>query len=371
MKNLLHILSTGLLIITTVFAGKPAADPAMSAQEQKAIVDLRGQWKFEIGDDEKYADPKFNDSKWEDIFVPDVWEDEGYPGYDGFGWYRKHFTMPATSHAKNLNFNGGFIDDVCAIYINGHLIGGKGKFPPGYETAYDQEEIFPIPETYLKMNGDNVVAIRVYDGYNYGGITRGKIGIYYQEDELNFAQRLPALWKFQTGDDEEWSSVSYNDSKWNTIVVPSDWEYQGYARYDGFAWYRVTFSVPSSLQNEKLFLILGKIDDVDETYFNGTRIGNTGHIGGYRWRENIQDEYQQIRAYRIPAALVKFDQQNLIAVRVYDHMGYGGIWEGPIGIVGEREYKEMYRNIQNQKRIEQRGKTTLQKILEEIFNDRN
>lgn len=336
-------------------------------QEQKPVVDLRGTWKFEIGDSLKYADPKFDDSKWDDIFVPESWENEGYPGYDGFAWYRKKFTVPLSAKGKRLHFNGGFIDDACTIYINGHVIGGKGKFPPRFETAYDQEEDFVLPQEYLNFNKENIVAIRIYDDYKFGGITRGKPGIFVHTDELQTLLQLPDLWKFKTGDDEQWSNPSFDDRKWQDLIVPTPWDYQGYGEYDGFGWYRVSFTVPSSLRNEKLYVVLGKIDDVDEAYFNGVKIGNTGRIGGSRWKENISEEYQVIRIYRIPSSAVAYDQKNVIALRVFDKMKFGGICEGPIGIISESEYK---RNPLDKQKFEfQRQRTTFERILDQIFND--
>ena len=55
--------------------------PVSAADDWKSVLDLRGKWKFELGDKEEYASPGFDDSKWEEIFVPAKWEDEGYAGY--------------------------------------------------------------------------------------------------------------------------------------------------------------------------------------------------------------------------------------------------------------------------------------------------
>lgn len=335
-------------------------------QEQRPIVDLRGTWKFEIGDSMKFADPNFNDSKWDNIFVPEVWENEGYPGYDGFAWYRKKFVLPLSAKGKKLHFNAGFIDDACSIYINGRLIGGKGFFPPRFETAYDQEEDFVLPPEYVKFNQENVVAIRVYDDYKFGGITRGKIGVFSHADDIETVVALPDLWKFKTGDEEQWSSPSFDDRKWSDLIVPTPWDYQGYGEYDGFGWYRVSFTIPSSLHNEKLFIFLGKIDDVDETYFNGLKIGNTGRIGGSRWKERISEEYQIVRVYRIPETAIKYNQKNTLALRVYDKMKFGGICEGPVGIVTEKEYRNWLRQ---QPRSGSEFKNNFEKLLDKIFDE--
>jgi hypothetical protein len=344
---------TFLLLITVLTQAQPI--------NTKQIVDLRGKWKFELGDDKKYIDPKFDDSKWEEIFVPEAWENEGYPGYDGYAWYRKKFDIPASAQGKSLYFHGGYIDDACIIYINGYRIGGKGFFPPNFETAYDQEEIFLIPNEFLNFKRDNVVSIKVYDDFRYGGITRGKIGVFEHNDDTKFIVHFPELWKFKIGDNEQWSNPDFDDSKWQQIIAQTLWDYQGFEEYDGFAWYRVQFDVPQNVQNEKLFVFLGKIDDIDEAYLNGVRIGNTGSIGGTRWKDKIQEEYQEVRIYRIPSSVVKFNQKNVLAVRVYDKMKFGGFNEGPIGIISEKEYRKW-------KKWENRdGENTFENFLDNIF----
>lgn len=336
------------------------------AQEERQIVDLRGKWKFEIGDQKKYADPKYNDSKWEEIFVPEAWENEGYPGYDGYAWYRKKFLLPSSARQKNLFFHGGYIDDVSRVYINGHLIGGRGLFPPQFETAYDNEVKLMIPKEFLNFDQENVVAIRVYDDFRFGGITRGKVGVFEHADEMRFAVKFPDRWKFKTGDDEQWSSPAADDGNWEQLIVPLPWDFQNFEEYDGFAWYRVSFDVPARLQNEKLFVVLGKIDDVDEAFINGVKVGNTGKIGGRRWVDNIREEYRQLRVYRIPPSIIQFNQKNVLAVRVYDKMKYGGICEGPVGIITETEYRRL--NLEDAAPY-QDGRSKFEKFLEKIFNE--
>jgi sialate O-acetylesterase len=65
----------------------------------------------------------------------------------------------------------------------------------------------------------------------------------------------------------------YNDDDWSEIKVPARWEDEGYRGYDGFAWYRKKVRVPSVFKNRNVYLELGYIDDVDEVYFNGEKIG--------------------------------------------------------------------------------------------------
>ena len=87
-------------------------------------------------------------------------------------------------------------------------------------------------------------------------------------------------WKFKTGDSSAWSSPTFNDASWAPIEVGKPWEAQGYDNYDGFAWYRLHIVIPSSIKEksflkEKLRFDMGKIDDGDEVFLNGSLIGET------------------------------------------------------------------------------------------------
>ncbi len=332
----------------------------------KQIVDLRGNWKFEIGDDKKYADPNFNDKKWGEIFVPADWENEGYPGYDGYAWYRKTFTIPSTAQNKNIYAHLGYVDDVCAVYVNGNLIGEGGSFPPDYETAYEQEQQFLIPQKFLRFNQENIIAVRVYDFHVNGGIVKGKIGIFEHPDEMQFVVRLPDQWLFKTGDHEEWKKPNFDDSKWQELIVPAKWDFQGYKKYDGFGWYRVTFTIPENIQKEDLVMMLGKIDDIDEAYLNGEKIGYTGRIRSDGTTGKIREEYREIRAYDIPSSAIKFGGKNVLTVRVFDNMDIGGIYEGPIGVTTEKEYRKWDRN-QRWKNNENENK--FDNFLKKMFNE--
>jgi alpha-galactosidase len=142
-------------------------------------------------------------------------------------------------------------------------------------------------------------------------------------------------WKFKTGDSAGWASKNFNDSSWAPIEVGRAWESQGYDNYDGFAWYRLHTIIPSSIKErsflkEKLKFDLGKIDDGDEFYFNGYLIGrNAGKTADIK-----QGQYDLQRSYTLPLndPRILWDKENILAVRVYDHGGDGGMWDGKYGI---------------------------------------
>ncbi len=112
----------------------------------------------------------------------------------------------------------------------------------------------------------------------------------------------------------------------------------------GWHGYRLHFQIPAELEGKTLIALLGKIDDLDETYINGEEIGRTGRIRSNPWRSPHTNEYKEFREYTVPAGLLKAGRDNVIAIRVYDAGGEGGIYEGQIGIITRERYKEWKRN---------------------------
>jgi cephalosporin-C deacetylase len=138
-------------------------------------------------------------------------------------------------------------------------------------------------------------------------------------------------WRMKTGDNPAWAGADFDDSTWDTINVGVNWERAGYTDYNGYAWYRITIPIPENFKQSKpsgfLSLLLGYIDDVDVTYFNGEKIGSTGTMP-----PEYTTAYAILRKYRIPINLVRWDKANVIAVRIYDGDGDGGIYDGPLVI---------------------------------------
>ena len=235
----------------------------------------------------------------------------------------------------------GIIDDADESYLNGHLIGFAGSFPPNYSTAaFSQREYF-IPSEFLNFNGENVIAIRVYDGYGFGGIKNGRVELCQEISGLIFKVNLSGLWKFNPGDNPDWKDPKFNDKNWNKITAPAVWQTQGYKDLLGFAWYRKEFKLDKKYKNERLILIAGVIDDIDETYLNGHLIGRTGTIYDDPSKIRINStDHVTLRAYYIPNNVLSENGKNLIAIRVYDGLTYGGIKTGPVGIVTRDQYLE-------------------------------
>jgi hypothetical protein len=135
-------------------------------------------------------------------------------------------------------------------------------------------------------------------------------------------------WKFAVGDSAQWSSPTFNDQNWQNIDVAHSWEPQGHPNYDGFGWYRIHVVIPSSLKEkaylkDSLRLNLASVDDNDEVYLNGKLIAKYGGRSG-----TIKDGNYGPRTYNIPASdpAILWDKENVLAIRIYDTGGDGGIY---------------------------------------------
>jgi hypothetical protein len=113
-------------------------------------------------------------------------------------------------------------------------------------------------------------------------------------------------------------TADFNDAGWQVVQAPRDMDSYGgtWTKADGEAVFRKTIEVPVALVGQDLKLSLGAIDDFDDTYFNGVRVGGIG-------KENSAAHGVK-REYTIPANLVKAGK-NVIAVRVWDRFGGGGL----------------------------------------------
>lgn len=152
-----------------------------------------------------------------------------------------------------------------------------------------------------------------------------------QAQEFERVVDLTGNWKFSIGDDLSWADPAYDDSHWEWIQVPSNWENQGFYGYDGYAWYRLKVTLPDNVRDATLYLDLGYIDDIDQTFINGIMIGQSGsYPPGY------ETAHRAHRVYRIPHNLKTPNGVMIIAVRVFDEGGEGGFTHGDIGILVDR-----------------------------------
>jgi len=125
---------------------------------------------------------------------------------------------------------------------------------------------------------------------------------------------------------EGWHLPDHDDSKWRINKhLEHPWEVYHVKQYDGYAWYRIRFTIPKELEGEPLRASLGRIDDSDETYLNGALVGKTGSPPP---AENDPKSKSVYRSYQLPPEHIRFGAQNIIAIRVHDAGGSGGMVRG-------------------------------------------
>jgi sialate O-acetylesterase len=110
----------------------------------------------------------------------------------------------------------------------------------------------------------------------------------------------------------KWKEFLFDESSWPKMNVPGLWEQQALGDLDGIVWLRKTFNVSANEVNKEGVLELAMIDDSDETFVNGKKIGET------------KSKWNARRSYPVPAGLIK-EGRNVVAVRVEDTGGGGGI----------------------------------------------
>ncbi len=317
---------------------------ALQGQKYKSLMNMEEQWKFSLGNRPEWSSPTFNHSDWDEVYVPSPWEAQGFNGYDGFAWYRKFITISANHQKESLVLELGYIDDVDEVFFNGERIGGSGQFPPNFATAYTARRMYPIPEKLIHYNRGNLIAVKVYDQQLEGGIVRGDVRLLAEINPLKTFLDLQGEWNFRTGDNMDWRYYTGSEEGWRKIYVPGAWENQGYKGYDGYAWYQKTFVANDNFKLDRVVLLVGKIDDLDEVFVNGIKIGQTGFMEPERQQQHYAEAYKQLRAYLVPEGLIKLSKTNTIQVRVSDFYQEGGIVEGPIGFIKQRDYIAYWRN---------------------------
>ena len=147
--------------------------------------------------------------------------------------------------------------------------------------------------------------------------------------------------RFHVGDDPAWSKPAFDDSGWQFLALDKDWNKQGIKNSNGYGWYRLHVVIPSSLkqgETDMVLLDLGPIDDADETWFNGTLVGKTGSHPGDP--EGYGSDWETPRHYAVERKLVKWDKENVIAVRVYNGGDPGGFFQRP-AYIGKPEMQDL------------------------------
>lgn len=193
MKNVF----TTLLLALALFSSTDNKLMAFSAKREVKVPSSRDkiifnrEWKFISEDVEGAQSPAFSDNGWNNVNLPHsfsmpyfMWKSF----YNGYGWYRKSFEVPASWSGKtvSIEFEGSFIET--EVYVNGTYV---GKHVGGYTGFY-----FDIT-SHLKT-GSNLIAVRVNNLWKADVAPRAGdhhfSGGIYRDVYLNVSDKLHVDW---------------------------------------------------------------------------------------------------------------------------------------------------------------------------------
>src|SRR5271157_3057905 len=107
----LAILCAAATPLSAQSPSNPAAEPATVSANNAAparihgAMSLDGPWRFQTGDDPRWADPGFDDSAWPTVTLSQPLTDAGIEPYSGYAWYRLRLQPAQISQFSNLPGN--------------------------------------------------------------------------------------------------------------------------------------------------------------------------------------------------------------------------------------------------------------------------
>ena len=120
-------------------------------------------------------------------------------------------------------------------------------------------------------------------------------------------------WKFQAGDDPQWSKTEYNDNRWQPINPALKLYRLPSVKAAGIGWFRLKIRLDPSLINERVIMVITS-SGASEIYLNEKLVYKFGKVSS-----NYEDEQTRV-IIRLPISL-KFDSQltQQLAIRYSFH----------------------------------------------------
>lgn len=170
-----------LLVLASVLgpARRASGQAFVVRPEQMPLVDLSAaEWRFQPGDDPRWASPQFDDSSWPLLRGDAPWDAQGYPGLSGMAWYRLRVRLPAAALGP-LSVAPGAVADHYQVYADGQLVGQWGPVPsPTF--IWVRHELWSVVAPVAAPGTELVLALRVYHwpkeaSYMSGGFRGGPV----------------------------------------------------------------------------------------------------------------------------------------------------------------------------------------------------
>jgi sialate O-acetylesterase len=175
--------------------------PAVAIRDQDPLR----KWTGLSFGDEHCSEREYNDSSWETMKLPTLWEQASIGEFDGAVWFRKRVTIPSAWIGKNLLLQLGPIDDMDETYVNGQEV---GKYLS--DGFWNTNRVYIIDKSMVK---DSLlqVAVRVID-------LRGGGGLWGNGTKMMVCQAGPA-------------DAGTAESGTTSVPLEGDWKYLPVAEY--------------------------------------------------------------------------------------------------------------------------------------------
>ena len=328
--------------------------------ESKTIVDINGHWNVSIGTPSAGGpfkiEIKSNQHKivLNDIMIGEVWLASGQSNMEMtlMGWPPNDIINNADEEiAKSSNSKIRMFNVEKQISINPlDDVKGSWKVSSPEETKnFSASAYFFAKELFKKLQvpigiinsswggtpAESWTSKKTIDTFNeFKSVTQSINTSDLIKNELKWFSQFKAIGIPTT--DEQWINLnlldnlivekSYNDSDWEEIQLPGRYDNQiNGGEFNGAVWFRKNIVI-DNLDSDYI-LTIGAVDDMDETYVNGHKIG--GLIGMGFWNKK--------REFKIPKSILK-KGNNTIAVRAIDAEGVGEII-GPMTLSNDNNIK--------------------------------
>ena len=334
------------------------------------VAKVPTKWEFHLDADRKpmerpsqfheYAASDFDDAEWADIEIGRPWAEQGYADYEGGAWYRTKLTVAADRvRPVQMYIEGKY--RAIGVYVNGRATAFHGS------TNITEQPLIVNIGSMAVRDGENTVALYVYGGTNmtsidrinvhqpifdwaspslkkgadqqYSSYANSPVVVPYSHKKVS---KVPTQWKFRLDErlderrlnpllDREYAAPGFDDSEWADISIGQAWESQGYAGYNGGAWYRTQIKVDAK-EGQPVHLAFGGVDQHATVYVNGHWVGEHN-----KWsRPFILDISDQVMR----------DGKNTIALYVFDGEGMGGIY-GTVQVLRPTKEENLDRYLAN------------------------
>lgn len=184
-----------VFLILCLLAAGVRAETYETPANHRMVQTINRAWTFNYfpaanADEAGCQTPAFDDSTWPAVALPHTWQtyettgkihpfnadaiekSDGY-WWDGWGWYRKHFSISPEETGRRVFVEFDGVQKYCKVWVNGKLM---GEHKGGY-TGF----CFDITEA-IQWGGDNVLAVAVNnqqdDPYRIPPMSAGNFDIY-------------------------------------------------------------------------------------------------------------------------------------------------------------------------------------------------